>query len=523
MKKMKKLIALLTAMVMVLGLSISVSAATITVENNDPEADTNTAGETYEAYKIFDAVRAEGTTVTTNGTVQTADGPIAYEIVKASPWFSVLFNEDGTAKEAAQVWFTAKKIEGEDPETWQVLPTETAKNLTDAKDIAEWLLEKKPASAEKISLNAPAKGQSAVSTDVADGYYLVTSSLGTNLGLATTDIPMTIVEKNTYPSVDKSQNDTAADAAYADTKVNVGVGDTIYYKVSVNVPATAKGTITLTDTMSEGLTPAAASTITAKIGTAELAASGTAGENWSAADGPAPASYTITITVNESTLGQTVDFYMTGVGNEDAVTDTVRNNTVTLTYSNYSQSDFVEYTTYAAGAVKYDGATAENNNGVLTAKDGKTITYLEGAEFKLQMDGADIDVVKEDGYYRPAKEGETGVTIVSDKKGQMIFRGLDSEKSYVLVETKAPKGYNPVGNDASLTTVEDTKANVSIDEGTADDTTYLTPAEVVKIENNQGSILPSTGGRGTAVFYILGSILVIGAGVILVTRRRMDV
>ena len=344
MKKMRKLIALLTAMIMVLGLSISVSAATITVENNDPDADTNTAGETYEAYKIFDAVRAEGTTVTTNGTVQTADGPIAYEIAKASPWFSVLFNEDGTAKEAAQVWFTAEKIEGEDPETWQVLPTETAKNLTDAKDIAEWLLEKKPASAEKISLNAPAKGQSAVSTDVADGYYLVTSSLGTNLGLATTDIPMTIVEKNTYPSVDKSQNDTAADAAYADAKVNVGVGDTIYYKVSVNVPATAKGTITLTDTMSEGLTPAAASTITAKIGTAELAAS--------------------------------VDFYMTGVVNEDAVTDTVRNNTVTLTYSNYSQSDFVEYTTYAAGAVKYDGSTADNNGGVLTPKTGKEIKYL---------------------------------------------------------------------------------------------------------------------------------------------------
>lgn len=519
MKKMKKLIALLTAMVMVLGLSISVSAATITVENNDPEADTNTAGETYEAYKIFDAVRAEGTTVTTNGTVQTADGPIAYEIAKASPWFSVLFNEDGTAKEAAQVWFTAEKIEGEDPETWQVLPTETAKNLTDAKDIAEWLLEKKPASAEKISLNAPAKGQSAVSTDVADGYYLVTSSLGTNLGLATTDIPMTIVEKNTYPSVDKSQNDTAADAAYADTKVNVGIGDTIYYKVSAVIPATAKGTVTLTDTMSEGLTPAAASTITAKIGTEDLAASG----SWEAVDGPSPASYTITITVNEKTLGKTVDFYMTATVNKDALTDTDRKNEVTLTYSNYSQSDYVEYTTYASGAVKYDGSTADNNGGVLTPKAGKEIKYLEGAEFKLQADGADVDVVKDGDYYRPALEGETGEAIVSDAKGQIIIRGLDSEKSYTLVETKAPRGYNPSANTASLTTVEDAKTNVSIDEGSDADTTYLTPAQVVKIENNQGSILPSTGGRGTAVFYILGSILVIGAGVILVTRRRMDV
>lgn len=518
MKKMKKLIALLTAMVMVLGLSISVSAATITVENNDPEADTNTAGETYEAYKIFDAVKAEGTTISTSGTSQTAEGSVTYEIEASSPWFSVLFKEDGSAKEAGQVWFTARKTD-EEAAVWQVVPTAVTEGMTDAKDIAAWLLSKKPAGASAIPLSAPAKGEAAASTTVEDGYYLVTSSLGTNLGLATTDIPMTIVEKNTYPSVDKTQNDTAADAAYSDAKVNVGIGDTIYYKVSAVIPATAKGTVTLTDTMSEGLTPAAASTITAKIGTEDLASSG----SWEAVDGPSPASYTITITVNEKTLGKTVDFYMTAAVNKDALTDTDRKNEVTLIYSNYSQSDYVEYTTYASGAVKYDGSTADNNGGVLTAKAGKEIKYLEGAEFKLQADGADVDVVKDGDYYRPALEGETGEAIVSDAKGQIIIRGLDSEKAYTLTETKAPRGYNPSANAASLTTVEDAKTNVSIDEGSDADTTYLTPAKVVKIENNQGSVLPSTGGRGTAVFYILGSILVIGAGVILVTRRRMDI
>ncbi|MBQ3974460.1 MAG: LPXTG cell wall anchor domain-containing protein [Lachnospiraceae bacterium] len=42
------------------------------------------------------------------------------------------------------------------------------------------------------------------------------------------------------------------------------------------------------------------------------------------------------------------------------------------------------------------------------------------------------------------------------------------------------------------------------------------------MENNSGNTLPSTGGMGTTIFYIIGAVLVIGAGVILVTRRRMN-
>ena len=43
----------------------------------------------------------------------------------------------------------------------------------------------------------------------------------------------------------------------------------------------------------------------------------------------------------------------------------------------------------------------------------------------------------------------------------------------------------------------------------------------VDVDNNQGTILPSTGGIGTTIFYVVGAILVIGAGVVLITRRRM--
>jgi LPXTG-motif cell wall-anchored protein len=53
------------------------------------------------------------------------------------------------------------------------------------------------------------------------------------------------------------------------------------------------------------------------------------------------------------------------------------------------------------------------------------------------------------------------------------------------------------------------------------DASQLTPYEV-KVENHQGTELPSTGGIGTTIFYVVGAILVLGAGVVLITRRRMD-
>ena len=69
-------------------------------------------------------------------------------------------------------------------------------------------------------------------------------------------------------------------------------------------------------------------------------------------------------------------------------------------------------------------------------------------------------------------------------------------------ETKAPEGYN------SLTKPEEVTMNNADQE--------------VEIENKQGAELPSTGGMGTTIFYAIGAILVIGAGVVLVSRRRAN-
>ena len=117
--------------------------------------------------------------------------------------------------------------------------------------------------------------------------------------------------------------------------------------------------------------------------------------------------------------------------------------------------------------------------------------------------------------------------------------GVDSD-TYMLKEIQAPKGYNALqapiyikvdytapdpnnGNSACTWTVaayEDQACTIKIaDLSTTDPNAQLFLEE---IENNAGAELPSTGGIGTTIFYVVGAILVIGAGVVLISRRRMD-
>ena len=88
---------------------------------------------------------------------------------------------------------------------------------------------------------------------------------------------------------------------------------------------------------------------------------------------------------------------------------------------------------------------------------------------------------------------------MTDASSAVVY-GLDEDSTYYVLETKAPDGYN---------LKEDPTAVAG---GTAS----------VHVVNNAGSILPSTGGIGTTIFYIIGAILVIGAGVVIVTKRRMN-
>lgn len=485
MTTMKKLASLILAVMMLLSVA---SAATITVENKDSaNKDENAAvAEEYTAYMIFSAVAASAD----------KDAPITYKIEKASGWFSVLFNDDGTAKEGND-WFTATAIPGEDG-VYQVIPADTYDNETAAKAAAAWLLANKGDNA----------GQELVvgTNTVADGYYLVESTLGTNLGLATTDFGMTIVEKNIYPSIDKEQKDEDI-TDFTNDPVKVAVGDVITYQVTVMVPATVKSDIIVTDTMSAGLTynNDVATSVAATSGEGESAVT-----NWEVATAEEGETFRVVIHPTDAVKGQTIVFTFTATVNEEALIDAVKNNTVDLTYSNFYQHDTVEYDIYKAGAVKYDGDTADvNGEGALVAKEGKTIAYLAGAKFKL-LEGTQKTEVKlsynaEGNYYYPDANGAAEITTPAD--GKICIKGLDADKTYYLKETQAPAGYNLLTGDAQLNIVaEDAE---------------LVETNMAKIANLSGSQLPSTGGIGTTIFYAVGGLLVVLAVVMLVTKRRV--
>ena len=103
--------------------------------------------------------------------------------------------------------------------------------------------------------------------------------------------------------------------------------------------------------------------------------------------------------------------------------------------------------------------------------------------------------------------------LTTNTQGKIEIDGLDAD-TYYLREVEAPKGYN------KLTEDEEVKIQpMASEDGKSLTLTSLT----VKVNNQSGSELPSTGGMGTTIFYVVGSILLVGAAVLLITKKRMSV
>ena len=111
-----------------------------------------------------------------------------------------------------------------------------------------------------------------------------------------------------------------------------------------------------------------------------------------------------------------------------------------------------------------------------------------------------------------AKAGEEGAVteITTDTTGKFTIKGLDSD-TYYLTEITQPAGYNKLADPIKV--VIDGKGNVTYN----DDYTGT-----IKVENKTGAELPSTGGVGTTVFYVVGGLMVLLAVVLLVTKKKMS-
>lgn len=163
---------------------------------------------------------------------------------------------------------------------------------------------------------------------------------------------------------------------------------------------------------------------------------------------------------------------------------------------------------------------------------------LENAEFKLyRMNGSTKEYVKVDADSKVAGWTDTAAdatTLISDTNGLFKVIGLD-DGTYYLEETKAPSGYNKLTNAVEVVITATTANNQSWNSTPADALTELnvtaggnagtgdvaTGIASINIANNKGSTLPSTGGIGTTIFYVLGGTLVVGSGIALVTKKRL--
>ena len=132
--------------------------------------------------------------------------------------------------------------------------------------------------------------------------------------------------------------------------------------------------------------------------------------------------------------------------------------------------------------------------------------------------------------------GDQNVILTSDENGLFNIAGLD-DGTYFLREIQAPAGYNLLEEDVKLV-ITATTANgqdwnsgiatdaltgltITVDNGAAQNGDLDTGIVNVTVENNRGATLPETGGMGPTLFYIIGGLLVVGAGILLVVRIRM--
>ena len=161
----------------------------------------------------------------------------------------------------------------------------------------------------------------------------------------------------------------------------------------------------------------------------------------------------------------------------------------------------------------YDASKDTEKTG--TDSDGnKEFIPLKGAGFTLYKKNAS-------GAYEAV-----GPELKDEDMTTFTWSGLD-DGDYKLVETTTPSGYNTIPDiEFTITATHDVTSNnptlTSLSGG--DKFTGKVSAGVVSanIENQSGAQLPSTGGIGTTIFYVLGSVLVLGAAVLLVTKKRMS-
>jgi len=493
---MKKLFAVLLALTLVLSMgtiALAADTGTITIENA-------LEGATYNIYKMLSFTPSNTT------------GDKGIYTVEAG-W------EDFFTKEPATNYFDYTVVDKDtDDERITVALKDgvTSVDQTLAKAAIQYAKDNSIAATETKTasgdLTDPETGKEVKFENLAFGYYAIDTSLGTMCALTRATSEFNAYEKNEKPDIDKFvQEDsemTNADEGWG--KVNdADIDQQVNYKSTITVGVGATNYV-MHDTMEAGLTFNNDVVVKLADGTAVDAANYTV--VYPATDG-----HTFDVKFENSFIaglakGTQFTVYYSATLNENAniVTDG-NDNTVYLSYGEDSTWETAEHktTTYTwkMDVLKF-------------AKDGETQIKLAGAKFQLLgADGKAIKFSEVTGAavptYKVDKDGAID-TITTDANGKFELVGLD-EGAYKLHETEAPAGYNKLAADLDVVITS------SYDEAalTAEYKINNADPATIEVENKTGGLLPETGGIGTTIFYVVGIVMMLGAGIVLISKKRM--
>lgn len=488
MKYMKKLMTLLAVLTLALAMAVPAFAASIT---GTITIDNAVTGTTYKAYRIFDLESYDTDKNAYSYKLNSAwNGFPAYSTtidgntVSATDFFSV--NSAGYIE-----WSDAKKDAGADF-------AKLAKAFAVEKSIA-W------------DKTETATDATVTFTNLTLGYYLVDTSLGSLCSLDTTAPSVTIKEKNSDTTIEKKiviNGDEKVDSNSA------GIGDTVNFSITITVKDGAPKDYVLHDKLS-GLTFDPDS-LEVKVGTTKLTANTDYTLETNPTDGD---SFDVKFKDGKlKTNDVVVVTYSATVAANATIAGSGNTNKAKLAYSGKHSTE-EETTTYVWKLNVHKYALDSKNKEVA----------LSGAKFVLyRMDGTDKK------YYAKLTGGKIdswvtnqsdATTLETSGEGDILIEGLNVG-TYYLEETEAPAGYNkltePIEVEITATTSA-TNGSETVKYKNSSETSY-TPATdaTVKVLNSAGTQLPSTGGIGTTLFYVIGGVLMAVAAVLLVTKKRMN-
>lgn len=475
MKLIKKIAAMLFAFAMVFSMGSNVKAAgtgKITISPANPN----------EEYKIYKILKLESYDETKKLYSYTKTGDQWDHFIDSAVIDGYLtINTDG------YVTFSTTKNSPEDVREFarKALAYATTNNIT--------------ATSTKTT---GANDDSATIDGLDLGYYLVGSTVGALCSLDTTNPEVTVRDKNEAPTVEKKiAKDGHTENLVPNNSANIG--EQVVYQTTINVKPGAKNYV-LHDTMDshldfDGIIQAHLSD----------------GTNLTIGDyvvqkGPADkCTFDISFTdvfynnyrskIDDGTITKIIFQYSATV-KDDAVVKQEMKNTTHLTYgdNNTTTEDSETITkTFGIPVFKYTG----NNEA------------LAGAKFILSTDPdcEESTAIKftrnSEDKYRYDKTGTA--TLESLSTGRIDIEGLKAG-TYYLKETKAPDGYNLLKKVQIIEIGEDGSIKLNGDAITGD----------VKVMNNSGIELPSTGGMGTTLIYLAGIVLVVLSGYVLISKRR---